>query len=381
MGTVAGPRVIDAVDRVCRTAGTGDELFAGLSQEVAKGIPFDGAGWFGVDPVTLLAVAPARVEHLDSGYCQVFWHGEFHDQDAALFRDLARSAVPAASLRAATGDRPLRSARYRDYLHPQGYEDELRVAFRTGANTWAIAALYREKGRPPFGTAEVALMAAISDAVGSAVRVRAAMSTPAVPPLSPAPGLMVFDRDGVLASANAEAAWWLDEIYGPGRDHAMRWLDVLRDRSADDLETPIPIIPLVALARAVAVGHEQGQPRLRLRDHAGRWLVLHASCLSGGAADGSVAVVIEPAKSVDVAPIIIEAYGLSSRERDVVRCIARGLSTPDITAELFLSAHTVRDYIKAVFEKVGVRSRGELVAKLFGDHYSDAVHANAVCVK
>ncbi|MBW3614667.1 MAG: helix-turn-helix transcriptional regulator, partial [Actinobacteria bacterium] len=84
---------------------------------------------------------------------------------------------------------------------------------------------------------------------------------------------------------------------------------------------------------------------------------------------------------VDVAPIIIEAYGLSPRERDVVRCIARGLSTPDITAELFLSAHTVRDYIKAVFEKVGVSSRGELVAKLFGDHYSDAVHANAVCVK
>ena len=70
-------------------------------------------------------------------------------------------------------------------------------------------------------------------------------------------------------------------------------------------------------------------------------------------------------------PIIIEAYGLTPRERDVVRAIARGSSTPEIAAELFLSAHTVRDYIKSVFEKVGVNSRGELVAKLFAEHYAD----------
>ena len=91
-------------------------------------------------------------------------------------------------------------------------------------------------------------------------------------------------------------------------------------------------------------------------------------------------MVVEPAKSTDIAPIVIEAYGLSSRERDVVRAIARGLSTPDIAAELFLSAHTVRYYIKSVFEKVGVSTRGELVAKLFADHYSDPMHATAVHV-
>jgi hypothetical protein len=35
----------------------------------------------------------------------------------------------------------------------------------------------------------------------------------------------------------------------------------------------------------------------------------------------------------------------------------------------------VRDHLKAVFGKVGVGSRGELVAKLFAEHYRPSLHA------
>ena len=38
------------------------------------------------------------------------------------------------------------------------------------------------------------------------------------------------------------------------------------------------------------------------------------------------------------------------------------------------SAHTVRDYLKAIFDTVGVGSRGELVARLFAEHYADPMH-------
>ena len=188
----------------------------------------------------------------------------------------------------------------------------------------------------------------------------------------------MFDASNVLVSSNVEANRWLDDIYGVAPDGMETWREVLPAGSSSDLRSAIPILPLLARARAVAAGLDEGPARLRLRDRMGRWLVFHASCLKGGPADGTVTVVVEPAKSTDVAPIIIEAYGLSPRERDVVRAIARGLSTPDIAAELFLSGHTVRYYIKAVFEKVGVSTRGELVAKLFADHYSDPMHATAV---
>ena len=66
-------------------------------------IPYDGGMWFGLDPTTLLAVAPSRMEHLDDGYCNTFWFGEFHEQDANLIADLADDATPAATLRSGLG--------------------------------------------------------------------------------------------------------------------------------------------------------------------------------------------------------------------------------------------------------------------------------------
>ena len=85
---------------------------------------------------------------------------------------------------------------------------------------------------------------------------------------------------------------------------------------------------------------------------------------------GNTALILEPAQAAEIAPIITQAYELSPREREIAQLIARGLGTADIAAELFLSAHTVRGYVKALFDKVGVSSRGELVAKLFAEHYA-----------
>jgi DNA-binding NarL/FixJ family response regulator len=56
--------------------------------------------------------------------------------------------------------------------------------------------------------------------------------------------------------------------------------------------------------------------------------------------------------------------GLSRREQEVCLEVLAGFSTTGIPTRLFLSPHTVQDHLKAVFHKLGVRSRGEPVARL-----------------
>ena len=50
--------------------------------------------------------------------------------------------------------------------------------------------------------------------------------------------------------------------------------------------------------------------------------------------------------------------------QEVMRLVLRGASTGEIGERLFVSAHTVLHYLKSVFEKTDVRSRGDLVGRL-----------------
>jgi two-component system, NarL family, nitrate/nitrite response regulator NarL len=52
---------------------------------------------------------------------------------------------------------------------------------------------------------------------------------------------------------------------------------------------------------------------------------------------------------------------LSRRERDVVQCLAEGLTNREIASRLRLSPHTIKNYLFRIFDKVGVSSRVELL--------------------
>ena len=53
---------------------------------------------------------------------------------------------------------------------------------------------------------------------------------------------------------------------------------------------------------------------------------------------------------------------LTAREREVVRLLARGLSTAEVAAELVISPETVRTHLDHIMVKIGVHSRAQLVA-------------------
>lgn len=54
----------------------------------------------------------------------------------------------------------------------------------------------------------------------------------------------------------------------------------------------------------------------------------------------------------------------------------QGASTAVIAERLFVFANTVQDHLKSVFEKTEVRSRGELVGKVFFAYYEPPLRDN-----
>jgi DNA-binding CsgD family transcriptional regulator len=118
---------------------------------------------------------------------------------------------------------------------------------------------------------------------------------------------------------------------------------------------------VAALRAKLAVG-ERAEAAVPARD--GRWLAFHATTMVG-----QEVVIVEQVRSHRLADLIVRARGLTARERDVVELVARGRSTREIAQALFISEWTVQDHLKAVFAKFDVRSRQELVATMFFDHY------------
>jgi DNA-binding CsgD family transcriptional regulator len=340
-----------------------DAFLAELSSELRTVVPFDGAFWAGADPLTTLATSPARLENLgDSRACQAYWDCEFLVQDFNHFCDLARAPLPVAGLYRATGGQLARSTRYLEVNRRMGFADELRAVFRTGRSAWGYVSLFRASDRPPFSRSEERLVAELSRPVGEAFRRSALIGAERAPEDIEGPGMLIFDRNGVLDSLNEPAEAFLRSLPQTRTS----------DRGA---AVPTEVLTVAAQTRAIHAGRTRGVARARLQDRHGRWLVVHGFPLRGAhGRQDATALVIEPAKGSEIAPLIVEAYEFTAREQQITQMIARGLSTREIAETLRLSSHTVRDYIKQIFEKVGVTSRGELVAKIFAEHYGAPLH-------
>ncbi|NNH70200.1 helix-turn-helix transcriptional regulator [Nocardia uniformis] len=113
----------------------------------------------------------------------------------------------------------------------------------------------------------------------------------------------------------------------------------------------------------------------RVLSRSGTWVVLHGARLTSTGED-RVAVIVEPAHPSRIYPLLMSAYGLTERERDVTRFVLQGASTSQIATDMRVSAHTVQQHLKNIFDKTGVHSRRDLVAKVFFTHYEPRFRDN-----
>lgn len=69
--------------------------------------------------------------------------------------------------------------------------------------------------------------------------------------------------------------------------------------------------------------------------------------------------------NMNISQATMEKMGLTNRERQLVDFMVRGASNQEISEKMFISINTVKIHISNIFRKAGVRSRTELMDKLY----------------
>lgn len=338
----------------------------GALELLAAAIPFEAACMGTADPATGMLTGSAKM-HLPDTRDLEFFHHEYVLDEVNLFTDLARRPAHVGVLADDAGGDPARSSRHRDYFVPYyGLRHELRAAAVVDGRMWGHLALYRADRPSGFSPAEAdflarvvpflahGLRAGLVAEAGRAVQAASADATAGAPGALGGPAVLVIDAQDGVTQATPAAESRVDELGGSV------WGAL-----------PSPVGAVVAAARRAGRDRADAVPRLRVRAPSGQWLVVHASPLAAREGAGSqVVVTIEEARPAEVVPLVLAALGLTSRERDVVAAVLAGAGTREIATQLHLSPWTVQDHLKSVFEKAGVSSRRELVARVFLDTYT-----------
>ncbi|MFN8592743.1 MAG: LuxR C-terminal-related transcriptional regulator [Thermomicrobiales bacterium] len=345
-----------AIVRVCYAGLDARTLRVEGLRRLRRVIPVDAVFFATVDPATMLFTGSLS-EAIPEPAAQAFLANEFFQDDVNKFVHLARTACPVDSLYEATRGEPARSPRFREIMAPLGFGDELRAALRAGPATWGVLCLHRELTGSAFTAAEAASLERLAPHLAVGLRTALLIAETTTTTAPDGPGLVLLDDDLAIVAVTAPAERWLAEMGDwPRRD-----------------ELPQVVRAVAARFQAMDLASESAPATTRLRTRvqtrSGRWLVLHPSRLSGAVGRGQIAVILESAAAADIAPLMLQAYGLTDRESQVALLVLRGLSTREIVDAVSISALTVQQHLKAVFDKTGVHSRREFVAHLFAQHY------------
>jgi DNA-binding CsgD family transcriptional regulator len=363
--TWAAEQVLADLERLALRAPSRAEFFDEAALRLKRAVPFDGACWHTLDPGSDL-ITQHRLQDLPDRF-PVLANNEYQVDDVNKFARLARAQRKTATLTQATDGQPERSPRFRELLAPAGLGAELRSAFVVDRSTWGALILVRRAGQSDFEDQEAALVEAASALFARAVRrglvVEASLAEATA---ADAPGVLELDAEGRLVRASSSAEPLLAELSG----------------GAPGAGVQAPAIHAVAEAtrHAIAVagaggGHSApALPSVPVKTPAGTWLVLHGALL-GEARANQIAVFIQRAHPTLVAPLLLQAYGLTAREQEVAQLVLRGATTVQAAQRLGISPHTLTDHMKSIFEKTGARTRGELSATLFfGEHLPRIQH-------
>lgn len=367
--TVQGARVRGDLERLATRGLEIPAYFEEAGRLLGRAVPHDGFCSMTVDPATMLLTSHIAHNSVRPEDVPGLGRNEFLEEDVNKFAVLARSERPSGVLTEATDGEPGTSSRFRQILTPNGITDELRFVLLDAGVCWGWIAVYRREGSA-FRPEEAQFAASVSRPLAAGLRRSILLSCAVSDDGSSAPGLVLLDRNGSVEAMSS---------------HTQQLLGSLLSSDTGPGGLPAVVHSVAYRARLAAHGDRDGArdgPRDGARDGArarvptasGTWLTLHGS-LVGDPEDGRTAVILERSQPPEIAPVIVAAYGLTARERDVVQQVLLGLTGAEAAAALHITEYTLQDHLKSVFDKVGVRSRRELVAQIFFQNYVPRLQA------
>jgi DNA-binding CsgD family transcriptional regulator len=236
-----------------------------------------------------------------------------------------------------------------DVLLASDLHYEAQISCASGGRTWGHLCLRRRLVDGPFVRHELRLLAALAPHLTAGLRAAAARVALASSPGS-STGVVVLGPGGEVELVNG-AAERLFARPSPGTSHCY--------------SSAVEIVAGM-LARSFEDAGWAVVPALTVTDPANAEVYwLRAERVTGS--DGRVRglLLIEPARPPDhTEPLVV--MGLSAREAEVALAIVRGQTAVQVATELGISAHTVQDHVRRVYEKLDVHSRQELAARLLG---------------
>jgi DNA-binding CsgD family transcriptional regulator len=334
-------------------AGTGldaDEARRAAIAELHRAVGFERWCWPLSDPESALSM---------SGIGEVdFWPSLprlvalEHAGDVTSKPHLLAGRRASIALSAATRADLTRSRRWRECLRPYGIGDELMTACRDRHGCWGSVELMRDGADAPFDEDDQQFLHELAPLLGTLLR-RSLIDTwqaDSGDHEPHPPGTLILDSELRTTSWTPPFREWLAELPPSGPDPEM---------------LP-PAVYEIGARALVPPDAATGLPnRVRIRAATGRWVVIEGAPLEGDQR-GRVAITVRAATSAEVFDILCKTYGLTRRERQLVTLMLGGLATKQLAQTLYISPHTVKDHLKAIFDKTGVRSRRELISHLSG---------------
>ncbi len=353
---LAAERVRRDVEVLARAGLDVDTFVTESMASLNRAVPFDAVCLCPMDPSTGLPTGTFKLGSLYGINAHDHEWGlvEYGASEPTAFLQMRTAGVAAAGVRARTVSADP-SVRIEEFMRPYfGFVDELRAVCRDDrGQAWAGIALFREGTEASFDAEEVAYLGSLSSSFGLGMRSGLLASLADAQRALPGPVVLIVDSS--------------DEVIRTSLGARERLAGLTDGSSAG---TAGLIGSLIGAARRYARGESMVPARSRIRAANGMWLVLHATPLSASdGSSGEVVITIEEARPPEIVPLVVAAFGLTPRERDITQLVLQSLDTKEIAAQLYLSAYTVQDHLKSVFEKAGVRSRRELIARVYFDQY------------